>query len=109
MPSKPALAHSASVLLAFGSKLGVRTLGTVLGGCPEQSCMAKHTSSMQTTEKVWHANPESILQTMLKKTWCAVGLGASEPFENFLLALPLRAAALAVPPLARGSWMLGGS
>lgn len=81
----------------------------VLGGCPEQSCMAKHSSSMQTMEKVWHANPESILQTMLKKTWCAVGLGASEPFENFLLALPLRAAALAVPPLARGSWMLGGS
>lgn len=46
---------------------------------------------------------------MLKKTWYAAGLGAGESFENSLLALPLRAAASAVPPLARDSWMLGGS
>lgn len=38
-----------------------------------------------------------------------VGFGAGEPFENSLLAVPLRAAAAAVPPLASDSWMLGGS
>lgn len=64
MPLKPALAHSAEVLLALDSELGVRTLGTVFGGCPEHSRMAKHTSSMKTMEKVLHTNPESILQTM---------------------------------------------
>lgn len=40
---------------------------------------------------------------------CCVGLGAGEPSGSFLLALPLRAAASAVPPLASDSWMLGGS
>lgn len=37
---------------------------------------------------------------------CCVGLGVGEPFENCLLALPLHAAASAVPPPASGSWML---